>query len=88
MLSFRPGLPLSITGSRFEADGAFVIEFGTLCGGIYVVEYSADLKTWKSSPQTASGNGLTVAWRDAGQPATDSMPNTRTARFYRVRSAF
>ena len=45
VLSFRPGLPLSITGSRFEADGAFVIEFGTLCGGTYVVEYSADLKT-------------------------------------------
>ena len=63
-------------------------EFGTLCGGTYVVEYSADLKTWKTSPQTASGNGLTVAWRDAGQPATDSMPNTLTARFYRVRSAF
>jgi uncharacterized repeat protein (TIGR01451 family) len=88
VLSFRPGLPLNLTAGRFEADGAFVIEFGTICGGQYVIEYSNDLVTWKTSPQTATGNGLTVAWRDVGQPATESMPNTLTMRFYRVRTAF
>lgn len=88
VLSLRPGLPLNLTGGRFQPDGAFVIGFGTSCGGTYFVEYSEDLVTWKTSPQTVPGNGQAVEWRDAGQPATDSMPNTVAARFYRVVRVF
>ncbi len=88
LLSLRPGLPLTITGSHFGSDGAFLLEFGTSCGGTYLVEYSEDLLSWKTSPQTATGNGLTVSWRDAGQPATDSMPTRTQNRFYRVLRVF
>ncbi len=88
LLSLRPGLPLSLTSGHFDSEGAFVIEFGTSCGGTYLVEYSSDLLSWKTSPQTATGNGLSVSWRDAGQPATESMPTRQQNRFYRVVRVF
>ena len=84
LLSLQPGLPLNLTPGQFEPDGAFVLHFGTSCGGTYFVEYSEDLVTWKTSPQTVPGNGLAVQWRDAGPPVTQSTPSSQVARFYRV----
>lgn len=88
LLSLQPGLPLNLTPGQFEPDGAFVLHFGTSCGGTYFVEYSEDLVTWKTSPQTVPGNGLAVQWRDAGPPVTESTPSSRVARFYRVVRVF
>jgi hypothetical protein len=84
VLTLNQGLPAVITRRAFLPDGSFSIQFSTGCGGTYSVQYSEDLVTWKTSPQTVSGNGGSAEWTDAGAPATDSMPNTKTARFYRV----
>ena len=83
-LAFRSELPMAITSHAFAADGSFILTFGTGCGATYAVEYTQDLVNWATSPVTVAGHGAPAQWVDAGQPATDSMPNTQTARFYRV----
>ena len=88
VLSLHPGLPPNITQTKFESDGAFVLDFGTSCGGTYFVHYSEDLVNWKVSPLSVTGNGLTVQWRDIGEPVTDSAPSALKARFYRVVRVF
>jgi hypothetical protein len=83
-LAFRADLPMTISSSAFQADGSFVLTFGTGCGANYAVQYTRDLVNWTTSPITVVGHGASAQWIDAGQPATESMPNTQTARFYRV----
>lgn len=83
-LAFRADLPMTITSSAFQPDGSFVLTFGTGCGASYAVEYTQDLVNWITSPVTVTGHGAAAQWVDAGEPATESMPNTQTARFYRI----
>jgi hypothetical protein len=83
-LAFRAELPMTISSSAFRADGSFVLTFGTGCGANYAVQYTQDLVNWTTSPVTVTGHGAPAQWIDAGQPATESMPNTQSARFYRV----
>jgi hypothetical protein len=67
--------------------GAFTLHWEAASRAIYQVEYSPDLFRWYASPTgyypgTAGGGSL--SWIDAGPPATDALPASQEARFYRV----
>jgi len=65
-------------------SSTFLIEFLTITNRIYYVEYSSDLKTWKSALPPVTGNGTRIQWIDNGQPKTESAPAVTPSRFFRV----
>jgi uncharacterized ParB-like nuclease family protein len=65
-------------------DGGFLIEFNAEAGHSYRVEYSDDMRVWKTSPAPIVGAGTQVQWVDRGPPWTESHPSSKTSRFYRV----
>ncbi len=65
--------------------GALLIEFPTLPGALYQVQYSADGKAWTGSPLRIRAGGNRLQWIDRGPPGTISPPMSGTTRFYRVR---
>jgi hypothetical protein len=79
-----PGVMVAINRSFMKADKTFLLEFATEASRVYVIQYSSDLKTWKTVPTSVSGNGTWIQWIDNGQPKTESAPSTVNARFYRV----
>ena len=78
------GTPVRIIRQLVLADGSFLINFATVSGATYFVLYSDDMVTWKTSAAPVYGTGFTAQWIDYGPPATDSLPSTHSARFYRV----
>lgn len=65
-------------------DKTFLIEFATIANRVYYVQYSSDLKIWKTAQPGITGNGTWIQWIDNGQPKTESAPATTNMRFYRV----
>jgi hypothetical protein len=78
------GIPTRITRAQFLPDSTFLLNFNTDVNAVYHVQYSANLINWSTSPETVNGTGNSVQWIDYGPPATDSLPNTRVIRYYRV----
>jgi hypothetical protein len=68
-------------------DSTFLLEFATLSGPPYYVQYSSDLVHWKTSFPPLAGTGQHTQWIDSGPPATESLPPTKSKRFYRVLKA-
>ncbi len=66
------------------ASGDFLLEFNSLAGRIYFVQYSTDLKNWKLAWPSLTGTGNRVQWIDNGPPRTDRVSPTQPHRFYRV----
>jgi hypothetical protein len=62
----------------------FMVEFMSSIGAHYSIEYSADLKNWKSAQPAITGNGTWIQWIDNGQPKTDSLPSATARRFYKL----
>ena len=73
-----------VTRSLQLEDGSFRVEFRTLAGRTYYVQYSSDLATWRIAFPPVGGSGSGMQWVDNGPPKTDSHPGTQTNRFYRV----
>jgi hypothetical protein len=65
-----------------RSDSKVAVEFDSLNGRIYAIQYSSDLSLWKQAQSLVSGNGARLIWVDAGPPDTDSLPSSN--RFYRV----
>ena len=65
-------------------DKTFLVEFASTANRVYYVQYSSDLKTWKTAQPGITGNGTWRQWIDNGQPKTESAPATTPKRFYRV----
>ncbi|MGN6554419.1 MAG: Ig-like domain-containing protein, partial [Verrucomicrobiota bacterium] len=78
------GLGVNINRSLMKPDGTFLLEFATQVGGKYFIQYSSDLKTWKTVDAPVDGTGTKVIWLDNGQPKTESLPSAAAMRFYRV----
>jgi hypothetical protein len=78
------GSQVHITRGMFLPDNTFLLNFFTAANTTYYVQYSEDLKTWKTSVYPVIGTGFSVQWIDYGPPATDSLPKSVTARFYRI----
>jgi hypothetical protein len=74
---------LDANGS-FVSQGQLTIEFASIPGHTYVVQYSADMKTWlTATPPIVAVNNKTQ-WIDSGPPVTQSLPGSPGQRFYRV----
>ena len=77
-------LGLEIVRCVTVEDGV-LIEFLTVPGRSYEIQYSSDNVTWKVSPTRLQAGGNRVQWIDRGPPQTDSFPLEKGSRFYRVR---
>jgi len=65
-------------------NSTFLLEFSTVAGRTYYIQYSSNLVTWLTAQQPITGNGSRVQWIDNGQPKTDSPPAAQSARYYRL----
>jgi hypothetical protein len=83
-LVIPPGAPLTIDQATPRADGALVLGFNAEPNLTYYVEYSSDMTSWQTVPVPIIGVGSHVEWTDDGPPKTDSPPQGRATRFYRV----
>ena len=68
--------------AHFE-DGRFLIEFTSIPGRRYAVQYSSDLDTWKTASPILTAPANRVQWYDDGPPKTESKPASGN-RFYQI----
>ena len=78
------GTIVQLDRDPFLFNGMLVIEFASVPGRTYVVEYSADMRTWSVAVPPVTAAGTRVQWVDAGPPKTASPPGPPGQRFYRV----
>ncbi len=62
----------------------FLVEFLTMSNRLYYVEYSSDLRNWKTAQPAVTGTGTRIQWIDNGEPKTEIAPSLAPVRFYRV----
>lgn len=74
----------NVTSTALLADGAFIIEFNTIIGNVYAIEYSEDLENWKRVLPLYTANVEKTQWIDNGPPKTIIHPNAVDGRFYRI----
>lgn len=67
--------------------GDFLIEFPSVIGRTYQIQYSADGIGWKESPVPLTATATRTQWIDRGPPRTDQPPSAVAARWYRVKEA-
>jgi uncharacterized repeat protein (TIGR01451 family) len=86
-----PGIPVpfAVTPIPIERlaalpNGSILVEWSSLSNRMYYVQYSTDMKNWKTAMQPVMGSGQRRQWIDYGQPVTDSLPTSETCRFYRL----
>jgi hypothetical protein len=82
----EPSQPLAggLKVTRVERVGdAVLIEFNSVPGQRYQVDYSGDSVHWKASSIIIEATSNRVQWLDRGPPFTDSPPGDATSRFYR-----
>jgi uncharacterized repeat protein (TIGR01451 family) len=78
------GTYLQLVTAPFLSEGQLTIEFASVPGHTYVVQYSSDLVTWQTvTPPIVAKNTRTL-WIDAGPPETESPPGIPGQRFYRI----
>ncbi len=65
-------------------DGHLLLDYATVAGRTYHIQYSADMATWITVVPSQTGTGSTRQWIDNGPPKTQSHPSTVGARFYRI----
>ena len=61
-----------------------LLEFKSLAGAHYQIQYSHDSTTWKAAAPSIAGTGTKVQWIDQGPPKTDSAPSAEGVRLYRL----
>jgi sulfatase modifying factor 1 len=65
-------------------SGDVLIEFNTVPGGVYAIEYSHNLTQWHRVQATVTVAANRTQWVDAGPPKTMSHPSDTPVRYYRV----
>jgi len=80
----QDGTPVKIDRAIWLADGSFMIEFSPVPGQDYHIQYSDDMRTWKTVTPGGTSSANRIQWIDNGQPKTESFPSNRLTRFYRV----
>lgn len=66
------------------ADGSVVIEFDSVPGEEYFIQWSGDGTNFTTIFPRIRAGGTKVIWVDRGPPATPSHPSMSGARFYQV----
>ena len=67
-----------------QLDNHYSVDFTTVLGATYFIQYSADGVTWKTVRPALTGTGGRLVWLDNGPPKTESDSAGVTGRFYRV----
>ena len=78
------GVALSIDRGPSNLGGRILIDFTTIPGRRYVVQYSSNLTDWKTTDPIITAPSNRVQWYDDGPPKTESKPNSVGSRFYRI----
>jgi hypothetical protein len=81
-----PGVGTSVNAWMMsDGSGRFVLEFSSVPGGLYAVEYVNDLSEsdWIQVPLRLKAGANRTQWIDSGPPAT--LPVKAGKRFYRVK---
>jgi len=78
------GTILNINRTIVLANGSVLVEFSTVPGQVYAIQYSSDMVTWRTAVPAITAPANRVQWIDAGPPQTDSSPAQQSARYYRV----
>ena len=80
------GTVLDLDRAQFLYQGQLTIEFVSIPGHTYVVEYSTNLTSaqWQAAVPAIVANGTKTQWIDSGPPKTDSPPGGLGQRYYRV----
>ena len=93
-LTAVPGPPLNppvITGTIMSIsrtvglpNGNVLVEFATIPGRLYAVQYSSDMENWQTALPVITAPANRLQWIDSGPPETATPPAQATARYYRV----
>jgi hypothetical protein len=78
------GTILSISRTIVLANGSVLVEFSTVPGQIYAIQYSGDMVTWLTAVPAITAPANRVQWIDSGPPKTVSNPAQQSVRYYRV----
>lgn len=81
-----PEEPVGVLPDRIVRlpDDGVLVEFSTLPGRRYQLQYSSDMSIWLPSPGIVSAGANRVQWLDQGPPKTACHPRDCPMRFYRV----
>jgi uncharacterized repeat protein (TIGR01451 family) len=89
-----PPMVLPVSGTLIQLDtnypvtltnNQFIIEFASVPGGTYVIQYSTNgMSNWLSAVPPIVAPGTRVQWIDAGPPKTVSPPGSTGSRYYRI----
>jgi hypothetical protein len=61
-----------------------LVEFSTVPGQVYAIQYSSDMVTWLTAVPAITAPANKVQWIDSGPPKTVSNPAQQPVRYYRV----
>ena len=78
------GAVISINREPANLGGRILLEFTTIPGRRYVVQYSSNMTDWKTTDPVITAPSNRLQWYDDGPPKTESKPNTVGSRFYRI----
>ncbi|HXP61229.1 MAG TPA: carboxypeptidase regulatory-like domain-containing protein, partial [Dongiaceae bacterium] len=80
------GTMLQLDRAAFMSEGQLTIEFASVPGKTYVVQYSAsaNAEQWQTAVPPIVAAGTKTQWIDSGPPKTVSPPGPPGQRFYRV----
>jgi hypothetical protein len=78
------GTIMNISRMIVLSNGSVLVEFSTIPGQIYAIQYSSDMVTWRTAVPAITAPANRVQWIDSGPPKTDSNPAQQPARYYRV----
>ncbi len=78
------GTSVPVHRTQVLANRDVMIEFATIAGRTYYIQYSSDMRTWKTAQPAITGNGSWIQWVDSGPPKTESSPASVPVRLYRV----
>ena len=65
-------------------DRTMLLEFGSVPGKRYQIQYSHDMETWLNSPVIITAGANRTQWIDQGLPKTNCHPKDCNMRFYRI----
>ena len=66
------------------ADKSVLLEFASIPGTRYAIQYSHDMVTWFSSPTVIKATANRTQWLDQGLPRTNCHPAECPIRAYRL----
>jgi uncharacterized repeat protein (TIGR01451 family) len=78
------GTSFLLDTAPFMSQGQLTIEFASVPGHTYVVQYSSDMRTWQTATPPIVAEDTRTQWIDAGPPETESPPGSPGQRFYRI----